>query len=345
MDRQPRTQDIADICLVDLDPGAHGKIERVADTRAWSWQQGAMLRWHPNDPNKILFNDVVEDRYISRIIDIRTGQEITYEHPLYDITPDAKIGLSLNFARLHTVRPGYGYAGLRDPWEFELHSKEDGIRRLNLESGKVELLLSLADLRNKNPTDDMQDVPHWVNHIQIDPSGNRFLFLHRWGNATAAGGFKSRLYSMGIDGKHLQCLLDQGPVSHYDWLDDQFFVVWAQHAQAGERFYLISDRTLEMSVVGEEVLREDGHCNFSPDRRWMVTDTYPDKHDLRRLSIYQMESGELVDLELLHAPRSIPAELRCDFHPRWNRKGDQLCIDSLHQGTRQVYLLDISDIV
>lgn len=345
MDRQPNKNDTAEICVVDLESQAPKKIERLASTHAWSWQQGSMLRWHPTDPNKILFNDQFAEHHICRSIDLSTGHEHHYDFPLYDITPDAKFGLSLNFARLNTRRPGYGYAGLHDPWENQMHSREDGIRRLNLKSGEIELLISLNDLRHMNHTDSMRNVPHWVNHIQISPNGKRFLFLHRWGNATASGGFESRLYSMGVDGSQLRCLLGRGPISHYDWFDEHSLVVWAQHPLAGERFYHLSDETLNISVVGEKVLREDGHCNFSPNRIWMVTDTYPDKHDLRKLSIYRMKDERLIDLELLHAPRSIPAELRCDFHPRWNRKGDKLCIDSLHEGSRQVYLLDVSDVI
>ena len=35
---------------------------------------------------------------------------------------------------------------------------------------------------------------------------------------------------------------------------------------------------------------------------------------------------------------------RCDLHPRWNRDGRQVCIDSVHEDQRQMYLLDVSQI-
>ena len=34
--------------------------------------------------------------------------------------------------------------------------------------------------------------------------------------------------------------------------------------------------------------------------------------------------------------------MRADLHPRWNRKGSMICIDSVHNGTRQIYTIDVS---
>ena len=37
--------------------------------------------------------------------------------------------------------------------------------------------------------------------------------------------------------------------------------------------------------------------------------------------------------------------MRSDLHPRWNRDGTQICFDSVHEGTRQVYVLNVKEIV
>ena len=49
--------------------------------------------------------------------------------------------------------------------------------------------------------------------------------------------------------------------------------------------------------------------------------------------------------EYLSPPEAnTPAEIRCDPHPRWNRQGTQVCFDSLHEGHRQVYVMDVSEV-
>ena len=37
--------------------------------------------------------------------------------------------------------------------------------------------------------------------------------------------------------------------------------------------------------------------------------------------------------------------LHCDLHPRWRNDGLQVTFDSLHDGSRQIYIVDTADIV
>ena len=32
---------------------------------------------------------------------------------------------------------------------------------------------------------------------------------------------------------------------------------------------------------------------------------------------------------------------RCDLHPRWRKDGRQLSFNSVHEGSRQVYIIDV----
>ncbi len=159
-------------------------------------------------------------------------------------------------------------------------------------------------------------------------------------------GWAVRLYTAKLDGSDLRCLLDTGMISHYDWEDDRHILIWACHPDGRKRFLYCDAIAGSVTVVGEDVLIEDGHCTFSPDKCWVLNDTYPDSYQLRTLMLFHPESNKRIDLARLYSPKDKWwGEIRCDLHPRWNRDGTQVCIDSVHNGQRQMYVLDVSRIV
>ncbi|MBC8103648.1 MAG: hypothetical protein H7Z41_13810 [Cytophagales bacterium] len=87
----------------------------------------------------------------------------------------------------------------------------------------------------------------------------------------------------------------------------------------------------------------DRHCSYSPDRRWILTDTYPDTGGFRTRLLFDPAKEQRIDIGRFHGPTPPGGEIRCDLHPRWSRDGRQVCIDSIHEnGRRQVYVLDVS---
>ena len=100
-----------------------------------------------------------------------------------------------------------------------------------------------------------------------------------------------------------------------------------------------------MEIVGDGLFSTDGHCNYSPDRQWMLTDTYPDENNLRTLILYHVASNTRVDIGQFYAPPELTGPVRCDLHPRWSRDGQSVCIDSAHESERQVYILDVRPVI
>ena len=105
-------------------------------------------------------------------------------------------------------------------------------------------------------------------------------------------------------------------------------------------------QTDDMPVVGDGVLSEDGHCSYSPDRKWVLNDTYPDKDGrLQTLMLYHPATGRRYDLNRFHSPAAFAGPTRCDLHPRWDRDGTQVCFDGSHGPQRQVYVVDVREVI
>jgi Tol biopolymer transport system component len=87
----------------------------------------------------------------------------------------------------------------------------------------------------------------------------------------------------------------------------------------------------------------DGHCSYSPDaaRRRIANDTYPDAERHRTLYLYDTATGTRTDLARCYSPPELANDFRVDLHPRWSRDGRSLCFDSAHEGSRQLYVVDL----
>jgi len=340
-DRPPNAEDKVTIGIIDTFD--NNRFFPLSESHAWNWQQGSMLQWHPLDPEYlVIYNDREKDRFIGIVRNINDGEVRIYENPFYALLPDGTIGFSLNFSRLARHRPGYGYAGGYDKFSSEQAPDRDGIWAVDIQTGKSELIVSLAQLANVNPKPSMRQAWHYINHIQPSKNGGRIAFFHVWHQDDKK--WEVRLYSCRPDGTELTCLLDTGFISHYDWKDDEHILVWANRPGATYPCFLILDHSgSPPKPFAEKLLQEDGHCSFSPDGNWILNDTYPDIYQKRTLMLVHRETEQRIDLARLHSPKSRWwGEIRCDLHPRWNHSGTSICIDSVHEGTRQMYTVDVS---
>lgn len=348
-------------------------------TGAWNWQMGSQLQWLEGEPGrKVIYNvrtDDVSARFPgfgATILDLDTGAKQSLPMPVYVTAPNSRYALCVDYRRLYVTHETIGYSAHGGPLCLLRAPATDGIYRMDLATGKVALLVSYAALRRFQPKLSMERAIHWVSHIEINPSSSRVLFLHRWTERVEDETcFLHRLITMNPDGSGMRLLecsdhplphiarrfdpkavgtfdyeKSEHQISHPLWRDDSHIVVWSPHA--GEiHYHLYEDSDAGgVEVLGRDVLTENGHMSFSPvDSRWLVSDTYPDAQSNKRvLFLFDARDGVRIDIGEFYATPELKKENRCDLHPRWSRDGMAVCIDSVHEGMRQMYVIDVSPI-
>lgn len=339
MDRPPGPEDEVELGYVDLAKG--GGWVSLGRTRAWNWQQGCMLQWL-GESETVIYNDRENGKAVSRKVNLDTGERCTLDRPVYAVAPDGTWAVSLNFARLHHQRPGYGYAGIEDAWRAVEAPDDDGVWRVDLASGESRLLCSVGEASRIGRTAAFAGKTHRFNHAQISRDGSRFAFLHRYKTPDEEVG-TTRLFTMNGDGTGLRLMPGDGLVSHYDWRDGSSLLAWTKREGEAAAFYFFELKDGSMRALDREAMWCDGHCSFSPDGRWILNDTYPDKEHHRTLYLYRFPDGPRVDLGRFLSP-PMAWQIRCDLHPRWSRDGRSVCLDSIHEGVRKVYIMDVSEI-
>ena len=314
------------------------RFQPVGKTSTWCWQMGCRLQWFPEDENElIVYNKMADGAYGSVVQHIKTKEIlIKFHKPIYAIDKCGKRALSLNFSRLHRLRPGYGYGTISDFSEEKACPDDDGVWLMNTASGEAQLILTLKGLSDVDPLPSMEGAEHYVNHLAFNPSGNRFMFFHLWVNN---GRRYNRLITCDPYGQNKCILTNQGLVSHYTWKSDTELLATLHCENIGTGYYLFNDYS-DVHKIGEGLLNEDGHPSYSPDKRLILTDTYPDKFGEQRLLLYTLDQ-RLIEIARFFSPGLFRGELRCDLHPRWDRNGHNVCVDSIQEGSRSLYVISL----
>lgn len=323
----------ADIILIDT---LNGSFNKIADTRTWNVQQGCMLQWlGPDYSRRIIYNDFRAGKYCSIILDLKNKTEKIIQKPVYSVSSNGKFALSLDFSRLHRLRPGYGYANLEDNTKNELCPDKVCIWKIFLDNGKIEPLLKYTDFLSFEPRAEMIGAVHKVNHIMINPSGNRFMVLHRWYKDAIK---YTRLITCNSEGKNMYNLSDEDFVSHCNWRNDEEIISYLNKKDGGKGYYLLKDKTKQYSRLWPELV-VDGHPSYSPDGRYVVTDSYPNRQRLQ--TVYVMNHDNVKEVSRVFSPFKYSGDYRCDLHPRWSRGGDKICIDATFEGRRGIYYIEV----
>ncbi len=338
----PTGKEAATLGLVELETK---KFIPLTTTRAWNFQQGCMGFWLGIAPNdQIIFNDFRDGKFVSVIMDVHTKKELkVFPLPVGDVSEDGKTAVSINFSRIWITRKSYGYGGEGQPSQPDVQfPDDDGIFHMNLQTGESKLIVSYADMKSFMPEIKSPKIAY-IGHVKISRNAQRIFWLAR----DTPPGITVSL-SANIDGSNVRhCFPEGWGGSHFDWLNDEQMVVTAKFDDIRYTHVFFSVEKGEHVRLGDGLFDFDGHCVFSPDGRYMTTDTYHSPFGTRQMFIYDRESqaarplGEFADPDEFNTKIELTSDTaaRCDLHARWSRSGRILGFNSVMSGKRQAYVL------
>ncbi|QDV25147.1 hypothetical protein [Aureliella helgolandensis] len=342
--RSPTVNDTIKIGMVDLQDD--DRWIELGESKAWGWQQGCMLQWIPGSDSEIIWNDRIGDRFVARIMDVKTRETRIIPHAIYTVSPNGKEAVTADFRRINDVRPGYGYVGLPDPYADDLVPNDSGIVRIDLTTGEGIPILSIADVaRTGSIPNEQFGIKHYFNHLLYNPDGSRFVVLHRWRYPN--GSRLTRIVTATRDGEDVRIVCDNGYASHFIWRDNRHLLSQSRHFDGNEGWgnFLFEDVDGggDVHEIGRGVLNYAGHLSYLPGNKWILNDTYPTgKTRMQTPHLYEISSGRRIDLGHFPLPPIYTGEWRVDTHPRLSRDGKLVCIDSPHEDQgRQLHLIDI----
>lgn len=329
----------AEIVLIDTQND--NSVTVIAKTYSWNVQMSCMLQWlGPDYSSRVLYNDFRDGKYVSVILTLATKEEKVIPFPVYSVSSDGSFALSLDFSRLYRLRPGYGYYNLPEITANEKLPDKPCIWRVDLNSGEVKAILKYTDFAKFEPRPEMEGAEHKVNHIMLSPSGKRFMVLYRWFQGQRK---YTRLVTCNVDGTDMYNLSDDDMVSHCFWKNDEEIIAFENKKETGAGYYLMKDKTpqYEQFWAGIDF---DGHPSYSPDGSKIVFDRYPDRARVAAVMVSDTENRDKDNVKIVarvFAPFKYDNDTRCDLHPRWSRDGKKICFDSVFEGYRGMYVVEV----
>lgn len=336
MDRLPKANDVCEIGIINLEKK---EFEKLTETLAWNFQQGSMLQWSGDCKDEFIYNEYDGKEYKGVVQNFVNNERRLLEKPVAAVSKDGRWALGLNMSRIYDFRPGYGYNQIKDPFAKENVPQNDGIYLIDMSSGKSQLLIDY-DVMDRIFNYGRKDKKLVVNHITFNKESSRFVFLLRkfpdeggkWETAIGTSDLQGNIYK----------LKGFGYASHYNWKSDGVLMIHAGWGY-GDGLYELSDLSNKEKKYESYVFEKDIHCSYSPDEKWIIGDGYPDEEEYRNIYLYDRMNGAGTSIGKFFSPKLASVDIRCDLHCRWLVNGYAVCMDSIHEGSRAIYIINIKE--
>ena len=343
----PTEKDVAVLGVVDTQD--NNRFIPLTETRCWNFQEATMAHWLGTAPQtQFIFNDLVDGKFVSVVYDMAAKTRRVVPHPVSAVSVDGKWAVSINYARLRLTRPDYGYGGDgQDARVGTVWPEDDGVWLVNLETGEAKLIVTIASVRDRMPQVKDPKALAYFCHTVFSRDGSQIFWLARTvenlEGQKVVRKWETTSFTCNRDGSEVRRSFPDGwGGSHFNWLNDGRLMVTARYKNSVWSHVLFTPGRDDYVRLGRGVLDFDGHGVFSDDGKWMATDTYPDKLGERKLMIMRASDQAILPLGGFFVPELYSEQYsRCDLHPRWRPDGKMLGFNSAHEGSRQVYVMDV----
>ena len=346
-DRMPGKNDPANVVLIDT----HNEFQiKVLDrSHGWNPQQGTMFYWNPaNQETQFFFNDrdLKTGKVFCVLYDIEKNKRIR-EYRFTD-TPIGNGGvnqngvwfLGLNYARMARLRPVTGY---KDAWDWTnniAHPKDDGLFKVNILSGKKNLIVSFYQMAQKLQSvgKNITSSHLFINHSLPNREGDRIFFFARAGWSGQKGERINHPFVFNIDTSHLNSnRIHIG--GHPEW--DYGHRMIGRHKER-QIIFDTNNQIIVGSLGSPEIFPDpEGDIALSPNGKLFINGYKDKKKKSNYYTIFDRESGSHVRTEGFNIGHWQSGDLRQDPSPCWNRNNDQILVPGVSKDgkTRQIFLL------
>ena len=333
---KPSKSNRIEVCIYNI------KLKKIIFSirvKAFNWQQGSRAQWISKD--MFIVNDFCDEKkvYVSKIVSIKS-QKIVHEFNLPNqISYKDDYFLSINYRKLSALNSDYGYFNLP-----KLNNKElmdytnDGIQKVNYSSKNVSKIISMEEIINKDYKKHFRNAYHTINHLSISPNGKKFIFIHRYYLKQKR---YDRLLLSNTDGNDLKILANEEIVSHFYWKDDKTIISYLKHNNQLGYWDINIKENIFKKINLENMANVDGHP--TGNHNIMITDTYPDKSSMQSLILYDFVTRKTKLIGKFFHGFKYKNDCRCDLHPRYIHKENLICFDSVFEGKRDIYLMDLKN--
>jgi len=345
-DRMPNPGEAADVVLIDTHNDY--RVLPVEKCRAWNFQQGTMFYWNPKHPEtQFFFNDRdLETNLVFTVLyDVEQKKRIReYRFEGLSVanggvSPTGEFFLAINYGRMARLRPVTGYPGAADPTAATPAPDNDGIFRVDVETGKHRLIVSFRQLRDllRKRHRKINEVGFYINHSLSNRTGDYVYFYGRaryGGNSMAV----NVPCSVRTDGTELKAHDYIG--GHPEW-DKGTVVIGARDGRLVR--YDINRQAMVGQIATQEIIPDPGgDISLSPDGNWLACGYSTRDRGQNKYVIVRRSDGAYAHSSTFSRGPYTRGELRIDPAPRWNREQTAILIPAMTDDrTRQLHLIEV----